>query len=155
MSAEDTSQSVIFEKLNRKFRRPQPLGGNYVIITVRSERKQKNYSNPFRIHKFLFLSYSFEIETTLPYTPVVPPKTIPDSRPKQAKCIPVFRPKRRKSPQPEPYSMGRTYIAYIRKYPTPAPLGSAHNMQNKNLLLLCLQVKLAWELTMDTNMELC
>ena len=82
MSAEDTSQSVIFEKINRKFRRPWPLGGNYVIITLRSERKQKNYSNPFRIHKFLFLSHSFGIETTLPYTPVVPPKTIPDSRPK-------------------------------------------------------------------------
>ena len=32
------------------------------------------------------------------YTPVVPSKTIPDSRPKWAKSIPVFRPKRPKNP---------------------------------------------------------
>ena len=36
-----------------------------------------------------FLSFSFRS-----YTPVVPSKTIPDSRPKWAKCIPVFEPKR-------------------------------------------------------------
>ena len=32
------------------------------------------------------------------YTPVVPSKTIPDSRPKWAKSITVFRPKRRENP---------------------------------------------------------
>ena len=32
------------------------------------------------------------------YTPVVPSKTIPDSGPKWPKCMPVFRPKRRKNP---------------------------------------------------------
>ena len=36
-----------------------------------------------------FLSFSFRS-----YTPVVPSKTIPDSRPKWAKGIPVFEPKR-------------------------------------------------------------
>ena len=37
-----------------------PLGRNYVIITYRLERKQKNASNSFRIRRFLFL---FGIET--------------------------------------------------------------------------------------------
>ena len=32
------------------------------------------------------------------YAPVVTSKTMPDSRPKWSKCIPVFRPKRRKNP---------------------------------------------------------
>ena len=32
------------------------------------------------------------------YTPVVPSKSTPDSRPKWARCIPVFRPKRCKNP---------------------------------------------------------
>ena len=48
------------------------------------------------------------------YPPVVDPsKTIPESRPKWAKSIPVFRPKRQK-----PY----TYMAYKREYlPPPHP----------------------------------
>ena len=39
-----------------------PLGRNYVIF-IRLGRKYKNYSNPFRIRIYLFLSYSFGIET--------------------------------------------------------------------------------------------
>ena len=46
------------------------------------------------------------------YTPVVPSKTMPDSRPKWAKYIPVLIPNRRK----KPYS-----IAYMREYPSPPP----------------------------------
>ena len=63
------------------------------------ERKQKNYSNPFRILTFLFLSYSFGIETI---------NTFIDSRSslknhtrfqtKMGKVWPVFRPQRRKTP---------------------------------------------------------
>ena len=59
---------------------------------------KKTSSNPFRIRMFLFLFYSFGIETITSYTPVVPSKTIPDSRPKWAKCLLVFRPKRCKNP---------------------------------------------------------
>ena len=70
-----------------------------MISLLRLERKQKNSSNPFRIRTFLFLSYSFEIETINMFIhSVVPWKTIPDSRPKWVRCIPVFRPKRRKTP---------------------------------------------------------
>ena len=58
----------------------------------------KNYSK-FRIRIFLFLANSFGIKTINTYIhSVVPSKTIPDSRPKWAKCIPVFRPKWRKNP---------------------------------------------------------
>ena len=39
-----------------------PLGMNYVII-IRLECKQNNSSNPFLIRIFLFLSFSFAIET--------------------------------------------------------------------------------------------
>ena len=34
-----------------------------MLSLLRLERKQKNYSNPFRIRTFLFLYFSFEIET--------------------------------------------------------------------------------------------
>ena len=45
------------------------------------------------------------------YNPVVPSKTIPDSRPKWAKCIPVFRPKRHKNPT----RWGGTYLRSLYK----------------------------------------
>ena len=67
-----------------------PLGRNYVIITqIRAQTK--NYSNPFRIRIFLFLAYSFGVETINTFIlSVVPSKTTPDSRPKWAKRIPPF-----------------------------------------------------------------
>ena len=43
---------------------------------------------------------------------VVPSKTIPDSRPKWAKCTPVFRPNRRKNP-----------TRWVREYPPGLPDG--------------------------------
>ena len=50
---------------------------------IRLGRKHKNYSNLFGIRIFLFLSYSFGIETVkCSYTPVAPSKTQPDSRSK-------------------------------------------------------------------------
>ena len=74
-----------------------------MLSLLRLERKPKKCLNPFRIRMFLFLSYSFGIETINTFIPsVVPSKTIPVSRPKWAKCIPVCRPKRRKNP-----TMGR------------------------------------------------
>ena len=74
------------------------IGTNYVIITWPLERKQKIIQMHFEFACFLFLSYSFGNETLNTFThSVVPSKTIPDSRPKTAKCIPIFRPKRRKN----------------------------------------------------------
>ena len=61
----------------------------YHYLPVRAQTK--NCSNPFRIRIFLFLAYSFGIETINTFIhSVVPSKTIPDSRPKWAKCIPPF-----------------------------------------------------------------
>ena len=91
-----------------------------MVSLLTFERKQNNYSNPFRIRIFLFLSYSSGIETiSTCIHSVVPSKTQPDSRPKWAKCIPVFRPKRAKT---LPDGAAHTYMAYIRKYPPPRAL---------------------------------
>ena len=56
---------------------------------LRLERKQKNSSKIFRIRIFLCLSYSFGTEMI---NPIDASKAITNSRPKWAKCIPVFRP---------------------------------------------------------------
>ena len=60
-----------------------------MLSLLRLERKQKNYSNPFRIRIFLFLSYSFGIETINTFIhSVVPSKTIPDFRPNAQRVYP-------------------------------------------------------------------
>ena len=88
------------------------IGTNYVIITWPLERKQKIIQIHFEFACFLFLSYSFGNETLNTFThSVVPSKTIPDSRPKMAKCIPMFRPKRRKNPT----RWGGTYLYSLYK----------------------------------------
>ena len=63
---------------------------------VRLKLQQKKAISNFMLH---FLSYSFELKRrTRWYTTVVPLLTVPDSRPKWAKSIPVSRQKRRKNP---------------------------------------------------------
>ena len=62
-----------------------------MLSLLRLECKQKNYANPFQICIFLFLSlliWNWN-DKICSYTPVVPSKTIPNSRPKWAKCMPV------------------------------------------------------------------
>ena len=87
----------------------------------RLEDKQKKISNLFRIRIILFLSYSFGIETINTSIPVVPSKTIHDSRPKWAKSIPIFRPKRRKTPT----QWGGSYLYGLYKgVPPPPPPGT-------------------------------
>ena len=89
-----------------------------MLSFFRLESKKKKISNPFRIRIVLFLSYLFGIKTINTFihsfTPVVPSKTIPDSRPNWAKCMPVFRPK---GPKTLPDGAAHTYIAYLREYP--------------------------------------
>ena len=66
------------------------------------EQQQKKISkNPFRICIFFFLSQSFGTE--LVQSGQFTRKPYRDSRPKQGKSIPVFRPKRRKT---RPYLLG-------------------------------------------------
>ena len=66
----------------------------------------------FNSHISLQLSCTSGIETinTSIYS-VVPSKTIPDSRPKWAMCLPLFRPKRRKNPT----RWGGTYLYSLYK----------------------------------------
>ena len=61
----------------------------------------------------------------------VPSKTIPDSRPKWAKSIPVFRPKRRQNHT----LWGGTYLyTHIREYP---PGSISHTLCRRICLLYC------------------
>ena len=76
----------------------------------------KYYSNPFPIRIFLFLSYSFGIETinTFIYS-VVPSKTIPDFRPKMGSVYLFSADQNGAKTLPD--GAAHTYIAYIREYP--------------------------------------
>ena len=90
------------------------LWAEIMLSLLRLERKQKNSSNPFGICIFLFLSYSFGIETINTFIHSRSSlKNHNDSRPKWTKCIPVFRPNRRKNPT----RWGGACLAYIREYP--------------------------------------
>ena len=72
----------------------------------------------FKFAYFSFFPYSFGIETINTFIhSVVSSKTIPDSRPEWAKCIPVFRPKRRKNPT----RWGGTYLYGLYKGVPPPP----------------------------------
>ena len=96
----------------------RPSLRNYVIIIWIRAATKKISQNPLRIRILLFLSYSFGIETmNSSYTPVVPLKTISDSRPKclypfanqnGAKTLPFGKP-------------AHTFMAYIGEYPPPPP----------------------------------
>ena len=88
---------------------------------------QKNSSNSFRVRIVFFLSYLFGIETINTFIhSVVPSKTIPDSRPKWAKCIPVFRPKRHKNPT----RWGGTHLCSLYKGVPPPPAFIKHFVGN-------------------------
>ena len=49
--------------------------------------------------------------------PVVPSKTIPDSRPKWTKCMPAYPFSDQKGPKTIPFGAEHIYMAYIREYP--------------------------------------
>ena len=81
---------------------------------LRLERKQKNSSKIFRIRIFLCLSYSFGTEMI---NPIDPSKAIPNSRPKWAKCIPVFTKYIVVGPKPIHFGVSHTYsIQYSTVY---------------------------------------
>ena len=70
----------------------------------------KAISNSHISLSFLLI-WNWKDKYVLSCTPVVPPKTIPDSRQKWAKCISVLRPKRRKNPT----RSGDTYLYSLYK----------------------------------------
>ena len=100
-----------------------------MITQIRAQIKK--LFNPFRIRIFLFLSYSFGIETINTFIhSVVPSKTIPDSRPKWAKSIPVSDQNGAKS---LPDGTSHTYMTYMKEYPPPTA-GSGNIEQNLDLV---------------------
>ena len=92
-----------------------------MLSLLRLACKQKNSSNLFRIRIFLLLSYSFGIETinTFIHSRSSLENHILDSRPNWAKCIPIFRPKRRKKPP----RWGGTYLCSLYKRVPPTGRG--------------------------------
>ena len=85
---------------------------------LRVERKQKIFKMHFEFAYFYFVLIHLELKRQLhSYPPVVSSKTTPDSRPKSAKCIPVFTPKR---PQ-NPTLWGSTYLYGVYKGAPPCP----------------------------------
>ena len=73
------------------------------------DRTKKISQNPFLICVFLFFPPHLEVKpvnTFIQSDLPVPSRTVPDSKPKWAKSIPVFRPKGRKNP----FLWGGTYI---------------------------------------------
>ena len=72
----------------------------------------------FQFAYFYFVLIQLELTRKIrSYTPVVPSKTIPESRPKWAKHIPVFRPKRTKNPT----VWGGTYYGLYKGVLPPPP----------------------------------
>ena len=100
-------------------RRSQKLCYHYLLSSnckylqyLRLERQQKK--DPFRIRILLFLSYSFEIETTNTFMPSrIPSKTIPEFRPKWAKSILLSGLHGAKT---IPFGVAHTHKANIREY---------------------------------------
>ena len=78
---------------------------NYIIITLIRPRTKKISHSHISLSFYLIWNWKHEYVHTLLHAPV-PLRTVPDSRPKRAKSIPVFRPKRRKNPTP----WGGTYL---------------------------------------------
>ena len=92
-----------------------------MLSLLRLACKQKNSLNLFRIRIFLLLSYSFGIETinTFIHSRSSLENHILDSRPNWAKCIPIFRPKRRKKPP----RWGGAYLCSLYKRVPPTGRG--------------------------------
>ena len=122
----------------------------------RLERKQKNIQIHFEFAYFSFFRYSFGIETINTFIHSVdPPKTIPDSRPKWEKCIPVFRPKTSQ----KPYPMGRHIPIWLIEESTPPSRGNMWYFQRNcfifkvkilkevrfsESLLILLEIRFVW-----------
>ena len=122
-----------------------------MLSLLRLERKQKSSSNAFRIRIFLFLSYSFGIETinTFILSRTVPSKTMPNSRQKWVKCIPVFRPKRRKNPT----RWGGTCLYSLYKgIPPPPPGDNKDSFRWTDVRYLIIKILIFYGLSRNENL---
>ena len=95
-----------------------PFGRNYVIIIQIRAQTKRILQTHFEFAYFSFFLPHLKLKRWIrSYTPVVPSKTIPNFRPKGAKCIHVFRPKRHKNPT----RWGGTYLFRLYKGVPPPP----------------------------------
>ena len=93
------------------------LYAEIMLSLLRLGRKHKNYSNPFRICIFLFLSYSFGIEAIKMF--IHPGSSLENPTRFQTKMGKVYTRFQTKMAQ-KPYPMGRhipILLIYIRDYP--------------------------------------
>ena len=89
-----------------------------MLSLLRLERKQKNSSNPFRIRIFLFLSYSFGIETINTFIHSCSSlENHPRFQTKMGKMYTRFQNKTAQKNHPD--GAAHTYVAYIREYLSP------------------------------------
>ena len=121
-SISDKKKNVIF---HTRFQTKPPksipvfrpgLSAETILSLLRLERKQKNSSNPFRIRIFLFLSYSFGIETINTF--IHSRSSLENHTRFQTKMGKVYTRFQNKTAQ-KPNPMGwhiPTIIAYIREY---------------------------------------
>ena len=94
-----------------------PLGRNYVIITYGRAQTKKILQIHFEFTYFPFLLWNNKLIHS--YTPIVPSKTIPDSRPKWAKFI--YTHSQTKKAQ-KPYPLGWHIPIWRMWGSTPPPL---------------------------------
>ena len=91
-----------------------------MLSLLRLECKQKNYSNSFGIRIFLFLSYSFGVETINTF--IRSRSSLENHTRFQTKMGEVYtRFQAKTAHKPYPDGAVHTYIAYIREYPPPSP----------------------------------
>ena len=110
-----------------------------MLSLLRLERKQTNSSKPFRIRIFLFLSYSFGIETINIFLHSRSSRSYHSRfQTKISKVYTRFQTKMAQKPYPMP-GAAHIYIAYIREYPRPPGGGSSRLY--KFCPNLCLRMK--------------
>ena len=104
-----------------------------MLSLLRFERKQKYFSNPFRIRIFLFLSYSFGIETIDTF--IRSCSSLKNHTPFQTKMGKVYtRFQTQNGAKTLPEGVAHTYMAYIREYPRVSFIGRFRKMRFHSLL---------------------
>ena len=90
------------------------LNAEIMLSLLRLGRKYKNYSNLFGIRIFLFLSYSFGIETIKMFIHSIPRK--PNPLPEQhGQSVYPFSDQNGAKALPD--GAAHTYMAYVKEYP--------------------------------------
>ena len=102
-----------------------------MLSSLRLERKQ--HSNPFRIRIFLFLSYSFGIETIKTF--IQSRSSLKNRTRFQTKMGKLYTRFQTKTVQTLPDGVAHTYIAYIREYSTNFCVFLFRNKMQSNLRL--------------------